>query len=262
MDSLLFLGVALGASVIGAICGIGGGVIIKPVLDLLGLAPLPTINFFSACTVLSMSLYSVARARAAKERVIDMSVGWPLGIGAALGGILGKAAFEATRAAFASPGAAGAVQAALLLLLTIGTLIYTLRRDKVRPRRFRHPALIALIGLGLGLMSSYLGIGGGPINLVVLHYFFSMETKKAAQNSLFIILISQAASLLLTLTGGSLPAFRALDLLLMMAGGVLGAMMGRALNKRLDNATVNRLFIWLMVLIILISAYNVYKYAV
>ena len=47
------------------------------------------------------------------------------------------------------------------------------------------------VGLTLGIMSSFLGIGGGPINLVVLYFFFSMETKVAAQNSLYIILIFQ-----------------------------------------------------------------------
>lgn len=38
MEYLLFLIVNFLASVVGAICGIGGGVIIKPVLDLFGLA--------------------------------------------------------------------------------------------------------------------------------------------------------------------------------------------------------------------------------
>ena len=36
------------SSIIGAICGIGGGVIIKPVLDALGAFPVSTINFFRA----------------------------------------------------------------------------------------------------------------------------------------------------------------------------------------------------------------------
>ena len=260
MEGLLFLGVALGASVIGAICGIGGGVIIKPVLDMLGLASLSVINFFSACTVLSMSLYSVWRARAAREKIIDMSVGIPLGMGAALGGILGKWAFDQARAAFANANAVGALQAGLLLALTVGTLIYTLKRDRVKTLQMSGAAPTALIGLGLGLMSSFLGIGGGPINLVVLHYFFSMPTKKAAQNSLFIILISQAASLLLTIVGGTVPAFEPVNLALMMAGGVLGAMLGRALNRRMDDKRVNQLFIGLMVVIILICAYNIYQY--
>lgn len=261
MSGLIFLGVALGASVIGAVCGIGGGVIIKPVLDMLGLAPLSAINFLSACTVLSMSLYSVARARAARERIIDLTIGLPLGLGAAAGGLLGKWAFDRARAAFANPSTAGALQAAVLLALTLGTLFYTLKKDRVRTLSMRGAAPTALTGLCLGLMSSFLGIGGGPFNLVVLHYFFSMQTKRAAQNSLFIVLLSQAASLIKTFVDGSVPAFRAPDLILMILGGVLGAMLGRALNRRLDDARVTRLFIWLMAAIVLICAYNIVKYS-
>ena len=58
---LIFFLVALAASVAGAICGIGGGVIIKPVLDLLHLETVTAISFLSGCTVLSMSCYSVGR---------------------------------------------------------------------------------------------------------------------------------------------------------------------------------------------------------
>lgn len=47
MSVLLYLVVSFLASVIGAICGIGGGVIIKPVLDLCGLASVSTISFLS-----------------------------------------------------------------------------------------------------------------------------------------------------------------------------------------------------------------------
>ena len=50
---LIFFLVALGASVVGAVCGIGGGVIIKPVLDLLHLETVAAISFLSGCTVLS-----------------------------------------------------------------------------------------------------------------------------------------------------------------------------------------------------------------
>ena len=44
---LIFFLVSLLASVVGAICGIGGGVIIKPVLDLLHLESVSTISFLS-----------------------------------------------------------------------------------------------------------------------------------------------------------------------------------------------------------------------
>ena len=48
---VVFILVSFGASIIGAICGIGGGVIIKPTLDAFGLLEVSAINFLSGCTV-------------------------------------------------------------------------------------------------------------------------------------------------------------------------------------------------------------------
>ncbi len=82
---LIFFLVALTASVAGAICGIGGGVIIKPVLDLLHLETVTAISFLSGCTVLSMSCYSVGKSLLAKEHSVSLKVGTPLALGAAAG---------------------------------------------------------------------------------------------------------------------------------------------------------------------------------
>lgn len=79
------------ASIIGGIGGIGGGIIIKPALDLSGLASIATISFLSSCTVLSMSAYNVCKSLSEKSGAIDTKSGTPLAIGAALGGIVGKA---------------------------------------------------------------------------------------------------------------------------------------------------------------------------
>ena len=74
----------------------------------------------------------------------------------------------------------GMTQAVVLIAITLGTLVYTLCKEKIRTKHCRQIWLCVLIGLVLGIMSSFLGIGGGPINLVVLAYFFSMSTKEAA----------------------------------------------------------------------------------
>ena len=58
MGILIFL-VCLTASTIGGICGIGGGVIIKPVLDALGVMSVSALQFLSGLTVLGMSMVSV-----------------------------------------------------------------------------------------------------------------------------------------------------------------------------------------------------------
>ena len=255
MDILFFI-VAFLSSIVGAICGIGGGVVIKPVLDMLQMGAPATINFLSGCTVLSMSLYSVSKALRSGDSKVETSTGTPLALGAALGGVVGKELFSAVKAFFNGSPMVGGVQAVALGIITLGTLLYTVNKAKIRTRRTDNKLVCVVIGLLLGIMSSFLGIGGGPINLVVLGFCFSMDTKTAAANSLYIILFSQIASLLATVVTGSVPEFRILALALMVAGGIGGGIVGRSLNKKMDNKAVDKLFIGLMILIVAICVYN------
>ena len=48
--------VAILATTIGGISGVGGGVIIKPVMDAVSGLPVATISFLSGCTVLAMTI--------------------------------------------------------------------------------------------------------------------------------------------------------------------------------------------------------------
>jgi len=257
---ILFLLISFVASIAGAICGIGGGVIIKPTLDAFGVLSVSTISFLSGCTVLAMTCYSVIKGKMSGESLIDMKTGTPLGIGAAIGGVVGKSMFQALANMFADKDMVGAVQAACLLVITLGTLIYTIRKDQIRTRKVSSAAVCILIGLVLGIFSSFLGIGGGPINLVVLFYFFSMDTKTAAQNSLYIILFSQITSLLNTLVTRTVPEFSIWLLVVMTIGGILGGMSGRIINRKIDSKVVDKLFIGLMTVIIGINIYNIYQF--
>ena len=255
MDILFFV-VAFLSSIVGAICGIGGGVVIKPVLDMFRMGEPATINFLSGCTVLSMSLYSVSKALRAGDSKVETSTGTPLALGAAVGGVIGKEMFSAVKAFFGGSPMVGGVQAVALGIITLGTLLYTVNKSRIKTHSMTNKLVCVVIGLLLGVMSSFLGIGGGPINLVVLGYFFGMDTKTAAANSIYIILFSQAASLLATIITGAVPTFRILALVLMVAGGIGGGIVGRKLNKKMDNRAVDKLFIGLMVLIVCICIYN------
>jgi len=112
------------------------------------------------------------------------------------------------------------------------------------------------------LISSFLGIGGGPMNLVVLFFFFSMPTKIAVENSLTIIFFSQLANLLISFATGSIPAFPLPVLFLMIAGGITGGIVGRSINKRIAEQTVDKLFIALMAFIIILNGYNIYQFMI
>ena len=46
----------------------------------------------------------------------------------------------------------------------------------------------------------------------------------------------------------------------MAVGGILGAMSGRMINRRIDGHVVDKLFIALMAVIIGINIYNIYQF--
>lgn len=257
---ILFWLISFGASIAGAICGIGGGVIIKPVLDAFGVLSVSTISFLSGCAVLAMTCYSVLKSKMSGESLIEMKTGTPLAVGAAIGGVVGKSMFQALSNMFTDKDMVGAVQAACLLAITLGTLVYTIKKDQIKTLKVKNLAACVMIGLVLGIFSSFLGIGGGPINLVVLFFFFSMDTKTAAQNSLYIILFSQITSLLNSLMTRTVPEFSVWLLALMVVGGILGGMSGRIINKKIDSRVVDKLFIVLMAVIIGINIYNIYQF--
>ncbi len=73
---------------------------------------------------------------------------------------------------FANADTAGGIQAALLCTATFATLLYTIRKDRLTMLQVRNPAVCVLIGLGLGMLGTFLGIGGGPFNMAVLFFFF------------------------------------------------------------------------------------------
>ncbi len=104
------------------------------------------------------------------------------------------------------------------------------------------------------------GCHGWPIHLMVLSFCFSMDSKTAALHSLYIILFSQSASFLNTAISGSIPAFDWPVMGVMVFGGVLGGLLGRRISKRLDNGGIDRIFFVLLIVITLISIYNLSKY--
>lgn len=257
---IVFFVISFLASIAGAICGIGGGVIIKPVLDATGLMEVGAISFLSGCTVLSMSAVSVARSLKSRDKVIELKTGTALAAGGAVGGVVGKEIFQYAYVYFPDTSKVGAIQAGVLLAVTLLTLIYTLNKEKIKTCHVKNVIMCGLIGLVLGIMSAFLGIGGGPINLMVLAFFFSMTTKQAAANSLYIILFSQATSFINTLIKNTVPEFAMPVLILMIIGGVLGALAGGKINKKISDEHVSRLFVVLMVLIIAINVYNIFSF--
>lgn len=248
------------ACLLGTICGMGGGIIIKPVLDAVGVMSVATISFLSGCTVVAMSCWNVGKSFAKKESVIDLHTTPFLGVGAAVGGLLGRQLFNMVASLFADKNTAGGVQACLLLFVTLVTLVYTVKKDRVASMHITSPAVSVFIGLILGMLGTFLGIGGGPFNVAALCLFFSMPTKQAAQNSLFIIMFSQIAGTLKTIFFDGTPTFDWVILLAMVLLGIVGSEMGRKVNRHLNNKQATLFLEGSMVMIVCINLYNIFKF--
>ena len=261
MTAIILLIICLLASSVGAIVGAGGGVIIKPVLDMLGILPVSTVSFCSGCTVLGMSVCSLIRNRNDGVK-LQIKTSTALAIGAVLGGLAGKWLFELVKNGFGNERVLGAVQAVFLTLITIGVFLYVCNKDKLPSKNVKNIFAAVIIGIFLGIISSFLGIGGGTSNVAVLFFFFSMEAKEAAKNSLYIIIFSQISSIVTALMTGSVPDFEWLHLLCMVIGGIGGALTGAAISKRIDNKGVEKILKALLIVIILIDFYNVLKFTI
>ena len=180
------------ACLLGRLCGMGGGVIMKPVLDAAGTLDAASVNFLSGCTVLGMSGWSVVRSLQRDREALSLKVSTPLAIGAVVGGLLGKKLFALTVSGFA-PQITRQIQAGLLLAATALTLLYTVFQQRIPARQTEDWRVGLGIGFALGIAGTFLGIGGGPFNMAALFFFYSMPAKSASQNSLYIILFSQSA---------------------------------------------------------------------
>lgn len=257
---VIFLIVSFFSSLIGAICGIGGGVIIKPVLDAVGVMSVSAVSFLSGCTVLSMSVISVAKAMRGGSVKINTKLTTWLALGSVFGGITGKMLFQYIKESFQKESTLGLIQSIVMIFITVGTFVYTMKKNQIKTHNFENKLLCFAIGIVLGIFSSFLGIGGGPINLVILIFFFSMGTKEAAINSIYIILFSQIASLLQSIIRGTIPEVSLLYLGIMVLGGVCGGIAGGMANKKISEEVVDKLFMGLMGVIILINCWNAYGF--
>jgi len=122
--------IAFLSCIIGSVCGIGGGIIIKPLMDAMGMYNVVTINFMSCCTVLGMSAWNVGKTLINKEASIDFRKTTYLAFGAAVGGMSGKRLFAYISSFFAESDMVGGIQAGILLVATFATFLYTLEKEE------------------------------------------------------------------------------------------------------------------------------------
>ncbi|OON93589.1 MAG: hypothetical protein ATN31_05775 [Candidatus Epulonipiscioides saccharophilum] len=255
----LYLIVALFATTVGAMSGLGGGIIIKPVLDMLGHYDLATIGILSSSTLLAMSIVSLVKRYIEKAKFEYIKL-LSLSAGAILGGFFGKAGFTLF-IELISQNTAKIIQSICLTLLMIAILLFSIYREKVKTFHVTNPIICLIAGIILGSIAVFLGIGGGPINVAVITILFSSSAKEAAIYSIFTIFFAQGTTILTTAFTTGFAIYDLEVIGYMIVGGISGGFLGSFFNKKVSNKHVEKVFNFTMILIIAINIFNIIQVA-
>lgn len=238
---LLALGAVAGA--VGALTGIGGGIIVTPVLTLLfGVAIHQAIGT-SLCCVIATS--SGAAASYVEHHLSDIRLGMTLELATTLGAISG-----ALLAGIMSREALAVLFAALLSYAGITMVRRGLKPGQaelteVEPYRVRRLPL-GMFGSGLaGMVSGLLGVGGGPIKVPLMYLVMGVPFKVATATSNFMIGVTAAASAFIYYSRGDIRPW-------ITAPTAVGVFVGAGLGTHLMRRAPSR---WLVLFFSLIMFY-------
>jgi len=234
MTALIYFFIALICTFAGAITGMGGGVVIKPVLDMMGDFDSASIGALSSITVLAMSVTTFIR-QVGKKRSTSIAKLLALGISSAGGGALGQYIFELMTEGAANAPTIKIIQNSILLVLIVCIFFYMIFRNKIKPLHLKNIVFYILTGLVLGILSSFLGIGGGPLNVAILMILFGMEIKEATFASILTIMFAQIAKIVTILIGGGFGTYNLSMLPYMVIAGVLGGLIGSLAGKKISD---------------------------
>jgi hypothetical protein len=187
---------------------------------------------------------------------MQMNNALPLALGATLGGIIGKIIFNFIKHASSNEQLVLRVQSIALGVIILGCIIYTLEKRKISTLCIHSSVTGSCIGIVLGIVSSFLGIGGGPINLIVLNFFYGYNSKEASKYSLFIVLLSQFAALLTTIFTNEVPKVSAFSVIVVILAGLCGGIIGKGINKKIDNKAVDKMFLGFLSIVLVICVIN------
>lgn len=255
VDVVLYFLIALIATTVGSLAGLGGGVIIKPSLDAISSYDVATIGVLSSFTVFSMTIVSITKQVKSGVRFEGKRTS-VLAIGAIVGGIFGKEIFSSV-SNYYDGGLIKVIQASVLIILLLFVLLTVNNRDKLPQFNIKNFIGIIVIGTSLGFVAAFLGIGGGPINVAVLSLFFYMDSKKAAVHSVLIILFSQWAKLMMVFFTEGFADYNLKMLYAMVPAAIIGGFIGSIYNKKFTSEQITKVFNSMLIVMILVNVYNI-----
>ena len=249
MVTVLLLILGFFAGLLGALTGIGGGVLLTPILALHFGIPIREAIGTSLIAVITTS--AASSSVHLQRHTTDIRLGMTLELATAFG-----AAVTAYLVGYFNRNALEGLFAAFLLYSSITILS---RGGKAKPNEDSSPALNGAMvippyeprnyPLGLsasliaGALSGLLGIGGGPIKVPVMYIFMDVPLMVATATSNFMVGVTAAASAIVYYRRGDILVQYAAPL---AVGVFLGSLLGARLAPRIHTKYVVYLLVAIM----------------
>ena len=288
MELTLFTGVVValcgvGVGILSAMFGIGGGIVMVPLIHMAFGQPAAVASGTSLFAILPTSISGMV------ARLHDGTIRFPVGIAVGLAG----ACLSPLGAVAASnlPGVYAMVLTAFFILFTAYNLFKrvwrtrpsakaaegtgatgvtsaaassaaaasqpaaaTVRRAPLQDATgVRLYGAAAVLGAVVGLLSGYLGLGGGFLIVPLLQFAFGFTMKQATGTSLVAVAIFAVPSFIAHAILGNVMWVLGL---LLIVGSVFGAKIGAAVIKRVNDRLLTALFAVLLVVAGVVLAAN------
>lgn len=247
---IIYFIIAFCATFVGSLIGLGGGIIIKPILDFMGQYPLEVITFMSTATVFAMSSVSLIKHQRNKKKPFTIEALYII-VGSVIGSSIGSFLLVHLTESLKNTDNISKVQASLLIIVLVSIIIINLFNMCFNISRKWFYMIIS--GIIMGTFSTFLGIGGGPVNIVILMVGFGYSIKRAAILSTVSVLFSQITSLAHISVGFDYSTLDFNILFVMILGGILGGFLGPVYLEKLENKQVNNIYKFTMIFLILIN---------
>jgi len=247
MSAIFIIGLLLSA-VIGLSLGLiggGGSILTVPILVyLLAVSPHDAVGM-SLAVVGGTSIFGAMLHW--KRGNVDLNSGLLFGISGIVGALLGSPLPK--------------LVSANLLLLIFGVLMLVVAATMILRKRGAvdetehkpHPVQGILSGFGVGMLTGFLGVGGGFLIVPALVFFGGLSMKKAIGTSLFVIFLNCVAGLVGHISQSSLDWTLTAQV---TALAVSGAIVGTFLSHRIAADRLQSMF---AVLVLGVGAFLIVK---
>jgi len=245
METIFLLLTGVFAGFVGALFGLGGGIVIVPVLTLI--FGMPVVEAIGTSLVSIVAVSSIAAIDYIKSGRADIDLGLSLSIAASVGAVTGALL-------------TGIIDDKLIFML-FSLILFFAAINMLKPRRIVRPGNIQqfpsnyflgyLFSYFAGNVSGLLGVGGGIVQVPVMRLIMRMPLKIATATSSYMISIKVGPAAIMYLLKGEVDPQRACAIII---GTFVGSRMGAAASEKITAMALRLLF----VLIMLYTAYKMF----